>query len=76
MDFDIEDRIYLKGLYYIDDETHQKITELIKRARTTTNKHQARRLLDWADSLTYKAIMAEIEMVDEFLLDLNDEIKG
>ena len=38
MDFDIEDRICLKGRYYLDDETDQKILELIERARTASNK--------------------------------------
>ena len=75
MDFRDEDREFFKSHYYLDDETHQKITELIKRAPTTTKKHQARLLLDWADSLTYKAIIAEIEMVGEFELGLNEDIK-
>ena len=66
MDFDIEDRICSLYHCYIDFETHQKITKLIQRARTTTNKQQARRLLDWADSLAYKTYIAEIEMVGEF----------
>ena len=66
MDFDIEDRICLKSLYYLDDETHQMITELIKRARTKTNRQQAGLLSDWADSLSFKAYTAEIEMVGEF----------
>ena len=51
MDFDDEDRICFKSLYYLDDLIHQKISELIERARTATNKHRARRLLAWADSL-------------------------
>ena len=76
MDFREEDRMSFRSNYYLDDETHQKITELIKRARTTRNKHQARGLLDWADSLTYRTYFAEIEMVNEFLLDSSDEIKG
>ena len=66
MAFDIEDRICSLYHYYLDYETHQKITKLIQRARTTTNKQQARRLLDWADSLSYTAYIAEIEMVGEF----------
>ena len=76
MDFREEDRECFKSHYYLDDGAHQKITALIKRARTTTNKNQARCLLDWADSLRYKAIIAEIEMGAEFLLDLNEDIKG
>ena len=76
MDFRDEERECLKSHYYLDDETHQKIFELIERARSATNKHRARRLLDWADSLTYNAIIAEIEMVGGFLLDLNEDIKG
>ena len=66
MDFDIEVRICSLYHYYLDSETHQKITELIQRARTTTNKQDASRLLSWADSLAYKAYIAEIEMVGEF----------
>ena len=65
MDFDDEDRICFKSLYNLDDETHQQITEMSKRARTTTNNHQARRLLDWADSLAYIGYIAQIEMVGE-----------
>ena len=76
MDFDDEDRICFKSLDYLDDETHQKITELIQRARTTTNKQQARSLLSWADSMTYNAVIAVIEMVGEFLLDSSEDIKG
>ena len=76
MDFRDEDLECFKSHYYLDDETHQKILEIIERARTATNKHRARRLLDWADYLTFKAVIAEIEMVGEFLLDLNEDIKG
>ena len=75
MDFDDEVRIYLKRLYYLDVETHQKLTEMIKSARTTTNKHQAGRLLDSADSLAYKVYIAQIEIVDEFKLETSDDIK-
>ena len=76
MDFGDEEVECFKSHYNLDDASHQKITELIKRARTTQNKHQARRLNDCADSRTYKAIIAEIELVCEFLLDLNEDIKG
>ena len=75
MDFDIEDRIYLKGLYYIDDETHQKKLELIERARTATKKHRARRPLDWADSLAYKGYIAQIQLVREIIYEPNEDIK-
>ena len=76
MNFREEDRICLKSLYYLDEETHQKITNLFKRARTTTNRQQARGLLDWADSLSDRAYIAEIEMVGEFFLDSSENIKG
>ena len=54
MDFDDEVRICFKTHYYLDDETYQKITELIKTARTTINYHQSKRQLVWADSLASK----------------------
>ena len=63
MDFPDEDLEGFKSHYYLDDDTHQNILEIIERARTAANKHRARRLLDWADSLTFNAIIAEIEMV-------------
>ena len=72
IDFDIEDRICLKSLYYLDEKTHQKISELIERARTATNKHRDRRLLDWTDSLSYKGNMAQIEIVGESKLEPNE----
>ena len=63
MDFRDEDLECFKSHYYLDDETHQKILEIIERAHTAPNKHRARRLLDWADSLTNNAIISDIEMV-------------
>ena len=54
MDFDDENRISFKTHYQLDDQTHQQLTELMQRARTTTNKDQASSLLDWADSLAYR----------------------
>ena len=76
MDFGDEEGECFKSHYNLDDASHQKITELIERARSTTNKHRGRRLLDWADSMTYNAVIAVIEMVGEFLLDLNEDLKG
>ena len=76
MDFRDEERECFKSHYYLDDETHQKILEILERARTATNKNRASRLLDWADSLTYNAIIVLIEMVGEFLLHLNEDING
>ena len=76
MDFRDEERECFKSHYYLVDETHQKILEIIERARSTTNKHRARRLLNWSDSLTYNAVIAEIDMVGEFLHELIEDIKG
>ena len=75
MDFDIEDRICSLYHCYVDYQTHHKISELIQSALTTANKEQARRLLDWADSLAYKAYIAVNEMEGEFKHDSNEVIK-
>ena len=76
MDFRNEDLECFKSHYYLDAETHQKILEISERARTATNKHRARRLLDWADSLAYKGYIAQIELVGEIKLEPNEDIKG
>ena len=66
MQFQDEDPIYFKSNYILDDETQQKFSELIKRARNTTSKEQARRLLKRADSLAYRGYIAQLEMIGEF----------
>ena len=76
MDFDIEERIYLKGLNYLDEETNEQILELIDRAGTGSNKHRARRLLDCPGSRGYKGYIAQIELVCERKHESNEDIKG
>ena len=76
MDFRHEERECFISHYYLDDETHQKILEIIERDRTTTNKHRARGLLDWPDSIEYKGYIAQIELVGEIKLEPKEDIKG
>ena len=69
---DIEDEIYDRScsrrycLLY--DETVQKISELIHKARTAPAKQNAMRYLDWAVSLVWRRRMNHPPKVDKFFL--------
>ena len=54
MDFYEEDMNCYKSLYYIDEDTHENISELSKRAPSTSKNKQARHILTREDSLAYR----------------------
>ena len=66
MEFQDEDRIFFKSHYLLDDETEQKLSELFKRARSTSNKEQARCLLMRADTLVNRGYLAQLGKLGEF----------
>ena len=68
IEFELADRLCSKNLYFLDDEEAQKISDLIKKARSTPPKQKARRYLDWADSLVWRGHLNHLRKVAEFFL--------
>ena len=78
MDFEDEfdNRIFSKNLYFLDDEDARKISELIRKSRSPPTKEKARRLLAWADSLSYRGLLSKLGKVCDFLLCQWDTCRG
>ena len=61
MEFQGEDRICFKYHSYLSDECAGKISDTITRARSRTNKEEARYLMSRADTLGYRVSYATVE---------------
>ena len=68
MEFQDEDRICFKYHYYLSDESARKLSELIKSARSTTNKEKAKHLLSSADTFVYREYLTQRWKVDDLFL--------
>ena len=58
MKLEDEDRFCFIYHYYLSDESARKLSQLIKRAGSTTNKEAALLLMSRADSVVYKEYLA------------------
>ena len=75
MDCEDEDRICFKYHYYLRDESARKLSELIQRARSTTNKQEPRHLLSRADTLIYREYLTQRWKVGDLFLCPWEQIK-
>ena len=60
MEFPDEDRFWFQSHYFLDADSAPMLSELITRARSTTNKEKARHILMRADCLVYRGYLSQL----------------
>ena len=66
MDIDELDPPSVNNRYIPNEENWRKFTDLLTRARETTNKQEARQLRTQADTLLFREFLSQLDKVGAF----------